>query len=109
MKFKHLAILALTFTFLLTSCRVYFEAKHNRENLDKLKIGMSRVEAIAVMGEPVKDQVYCKPNVLFYYTDTKWSDGNITSDECTPLVFEKDKLIGIGADFYKDYMQRDWK
>jgi len=25
------------------------------------------------------------------------------------MVFEKGKLIGIGADFYKDYIQRDWK
>lgn len=109
MKFKHIAVLAMTFAFLMTSCRAYYEAKGNRENLEKLKAGMSRGEVISVMGEPVKDEVYCKPNVLFYYTDSKWSDGNVTSDECTPIVFEKDKVIGIGADFYKDYIQKDWK
>ena len=105
MKFKYPAILLIIFSFFLTSC----ETTKNRENVEKLKKGMSKDEVIAVMGEPVTGEVYCKPNVLFYYTECKWSDGNITSDECTPLVFEKDKLVGIGADFYKDYVQKDWK
>lgn len=109
MKFKYPAILLIIFSFSLSSCAVYRETAKNRENVEKLKKGMSREEVVSVMGEPVKGEVYCKPNVLFYYTETKWSDGNVTSDECTPLVFEKDKLVGIGADFYKDYIQKDWK
>ncbi|MCX6986078.1 MAG: DUF3192 domain-containing protein [Lentisphaerae bacterium] len=109
MKFKHPVILLIILSFFLTSCAAYFEAKKNRENVEKLNFGMTKDEAIAVMGEPIKGEVYCKPNVLFYYTESKWSDGNMTSDECTPLVFEKDKLIGIGSDFYKDYTQKDWK
>ena len=109
MKFKHPAILLIILSFFLTSCAVYREASKNRDNVEKLKKDMSKAEVIAVMGEPVKGEVYCKPDVLFYYTGTKWSDGNTTSDECTPLVFEKDRLIGSGADFYKDYIQKDWK
>ncbi len=110
MKFKYYpVILLMVFSVSLTSCSVYREARNNRENIGKLKTDMSRDEVVAVMGEPVKGELYCKPNVLFYYTDTKWSDGNTTSDECTPLVFEKDRLIGIGADFYKDYTQKNWK
>ena len=109
MKFKYPVILLIVLSFFLTSCAAYFESHKNKENVGKLKKGMSKAEVIAVMGEPVVGEVYCKPNVLFYYTDTKWSDGNITRDECTPLVFEKDKLIGVGADFYKDYTQKDWK
>ena len=108
MKFKYPVILLMIFSVFLSSCATYYEAKQNRENVEKLKVGMSKDEVIAVMGEPVKGEVYCKPNVIFYYTETKWSDGNITSDECTPLLFEKNKLIGFGADFYKDYTQKDW-
>jgi len=109
MKFIYPAILLIILSFSLTSCAPYFEAKKNRGNVEKLTKGMPREEVLAIMGEPVKGEIYCKPNVLFYYTDSKWSDGNVTSDECTPLVFEKDKLIGVGADFYKDYSQKDWK
>ncbi|WP_351079613.1 DUF3192 domain-containing protein, partial [Shewanella sp. CAL98-MNA-CIBAN-0140] len=35
--------------------------------------------------------------VLFYATHSIHSDGKMTKDECTPLVFKNDKLVGIGA------------
>lgn len=92
--------------FLLVSCT---DAYRNRQNAEKLKIGMTKDEVVAIMGEPIKDERYCKPDVFFYYADPQWSDGNMTSDECMPLVFEKDKLVGMGKDFYKFYRQKDWK
>ena len=93
------------------SMLVFCSCSHykNLENMKSLKKGMTKKEVIAIMGDPVTGETYCKPDVLFYYTDPKWSDGNITSDECSPLVFEKDKLIGWGQEFYKDYRQKDWK
>ncbi len=100
-------ILSIAMIFFLSSCNS--EARMNKDKIETLKKGMSQGEVIAVMGEPIKNEVYCKPNVLFYYTDPKWSDGNVTHDECTPLVFENDKLIGWGVEFYKDYRQKDWK
>ncbi|MFZ2655934.1 MAG: DUF3192 domain-containing protein [Victivallales bacterium] len=89
----------------LVSCETW----RNRDNIEKLKKGMTKDEVTAVMGEPVKGEKYCLPDVFFYYTDCEWHDGNITHDECTPIVFEKDKVIGWGRDFYKDYRQKDWK
>ncbi len=38
--------------------------------------------------------------VIFYATHSIHSDGKMTKDECTPLVFENDKLIGIGDTIY---------
>ena len=35
--------------------------------------------------------------VLFYATQSILSDSKMTKDECTPLVFKNDKLVGIGA------------
>ena len=97
-----LAVIGIAF---LVSCETW----RNRDNAAKIKIGMTRDEVTSVMGDPVSGERYCKPDVFFYYTDCKWHDGNITSDECTPIVFERDKVIGIGRDFYKDYRQKDWK
>ena len=34
--------------------------------------------------------------VLFYPTHSVHSDGKMTKDECTALVFKNDKLVGIG-------------
>ena len=99
--------LAIALMLMVVSCAA--EAFRNKQNVGKLKKGMTKDEVVAVMGEPVKGEVYCMPDAMFYYTDPKWSDGNITSDECTPLVFEKDKLIGWGQEFYKEYRQKDWK
>lgn len=44
------------------------------------------------------DDVY---QVLFYATHSIHSDGKMTKDECTPLVFKNDKLIGVGDTIYK--------
>lgn len=99
----------LSFALVLLSTLVSCEASRNREKSEGLKLGMTKAEVIAIMGEPVKDEKYCRPDVLFYYAYPQWSDGAVTSDECLPLVFEKDKLIGVGREFYKDYRQKDWK
>ena len=45
--------------------------------------------------------------VLYYYTDLKATDGAITEDELTPLVFADGKLAGWGHDFLRDYRKRE--
>lgn len=78
------------------------EIDRNRENLKKLRVGMTRDEVLKVMGEPMKDQVYCTSKHWFYYTRTRWSDGMATRDECTPLVFSDEGLLtGWGLEYYK--------
>ena len=84
------------------------EAIVNLENVAKVKEGMTKEEVLSIMGKPLENEIYNKPDVWFYYTESKWSDGNRTSDECTPLVFEEGKLIGVGAEFYKKYRQKKW-
>lgn len=84
------------------------EAILNLENVAKLKEGMTKDEVLSIMGKPLEKEIYNKPDVWFYYTESKWSDGNSTSDECTPLVFEGGKLVGIGEEFYKKYRQKKW-
>ena len=80
------------------------EIVRNRGNLPKLRLGMTKDEVRAVMGNPVTGQKYCRPNIWFYYTDCKWSDSMITADECTPVVFDKDgKVCGWGREYYKNH------
>ncbi|OGV47790.1 MAG: hypothetical protein A2X49_08375 [Lentisphaerae bacterium GWF2_52_8] len=97
-----------TIAFLLSSCG-YFSSADNREKLRSLSVGMTKQEVIKIMGEPNKNEVYNTPDIWFYYTNPKWSDGAVTRDECTPLVFENDRLAGWGSDYYKvNYEFKDW-
>jgi len=109
----------------------------NRQNLLRLSIGMSKNEALNVMGTetktakvtlhqygnwaetPVENMKINSPyrneilkgkdktfEVLYYVTDVRKSDINISEDELTPLVFDNSKLIGWGWSFLNDNVQR---
>jgi outer membrane protein assembly factor BamE (lipoprotein component of BamABCDE complex) len=80
----------------------------NLNNIKLLRKGMAKTEVLAVMGDPLKDEVYNTENVWYYFTSPKWSDGVITHDECTPLFFQDGKLKGWGEAEYKKYRQRNW-
>ena len=69
---------------------------------------MSKEEVLVIMGKPLENEVYNNDNVWYYFSTSKWSDGAITHDECTPVFFEEKKLIGWGHKEYNDYKRRDW-
>jgi hypothetical protein len=97
----------------------------NRRNLLKLSVGMTKEQALAIMGHksgggrfgeptvnspykneilPGKDKTF---EVLYYYTDIESNvytanPATIPANELTPLVFDNGKLIGWGADFLED-------
>ena len=112
MKKKRLLFLfAGVLLLLLNSCGNWDpEIIKNRDNLKKIARGMSKAEVKAIMGEPLWNEVYNQPDLWFYYSDCKWSDGMITSDECTPVIFENGKVTGWGQDYYKNHCRyREWK
>jgi hypothetical protein len=92
----------------------------NRQNLLKLSIGMTKQEALNVMGtrtfktyadgtinNPYRSEILSNKEgrvfeVVHYYTDVKSLDGVITDDELTPLIFDNGKLIGWGQSFLQD-------
>jgi hypothetical protein len=93
----------------------------NCNNLDKLNADMNKDEVLKIMGDKTVDCVAGseeKPidnpykreliksgerqfEILYYYTHVKKKDRKITDDELTPLVFENEKLIGWGWDFFE--------
>ena len=75
----------------------------NLENSRNLRVGMTKAEVLKVMGEPIRDEKFCEPDIWFYYVEMVWGDGLITEDECMPLVFENGKLIGWGNQFRIDH------
>ena len=75
----------------------------NTENSRNLRVGMTKAEVLKIMGEPIRDEKFCEPDMWFYYREMVWGDGLITEDECLPLIFENGKLIGWGNNFRLDY------
>ncbi len=92
------AVLAAVFFF--TGGCAFQEAQKNLRNAEKLRAGMTKEQVLAIMGEPVQNEVYTAPDLWFYYTNPNWIDGLTTEDECMPLVFKDGKLAGWGNEYY---------
>jgi hypothetical protein len=101
----------------------------NRRNLLKLSVGMTKEQALAIMGnksgggrfgEPTVNSPYKSEilqgkdktfEVLYYYTDIKSviytaNPATITDNQLTPLVFDNGKLIGWGASFLNSNIKK---
>ena len=95
------------FVLITVSCNSSMKTRNNR-NIVKLKKGMTKQEVLAIMGEPLRGEVYNTENVWYYFVESKWSDGMITHDECIPVFFKDEKLAGWGQKEYKNSRQSNW-
>ena len=100
MKYCFLGCFAAIFLLFMTGC--YFDQYTNVEKAKQLRVDMSKEEVLAIMGEPVEVELR-SPDLWFYFIRSYWHDGMITEDECMPVVFENDKVIGWGNRFYATY------
>ena len=100
-------IIILLLSGLLTGCGAVkgLEASSNRSQLDYLKVGMTTDQVRQTMGKPYKSEFYGSKLYWFYITEWQ-SDGQTTSDEMTPLVFENDILLGWGSNFSSSSSRR---
>lgn len=76
----------------------------NRQHISRLQLGSSYQQILNRMGIAEFNEFYGKGEdnfqVLFYRTQRIESDGVTTKDECTPLVFKNDALVGWGDNAY---------
>ena len=107
---------------------------YNQANLLKVDIGVTKNKVLEVMGGVQKVQTYTSTSfmtkkesiiinnpsnrefktdsagntieILWYYTNINKADGDITKEQQTPIVLEKNAVIGIGWGFYEDYAKR---
>lgn len=100
-------IIIMLLSALLAGCGAVrgLQASANRNQLDRLKVGMTTDQVRAVMGKPYKSEFYGPKQVWFYITEWQ-SDGQTTPDEMTPLVFENDILLGWGSNFLGGNIRR---
>lgn len=97
------ALLALFAAAYGCAMNPWYTASRNIDNSKRLRVGMTKSEVLEVMGKPLADELFCKPDCWYYYIEPVWVDGLTTEDECMPLVFENGKLVGWGRGFYVRY------
>ncbi len=72
----------------------------------ELKEGSSAEYRPVTLNHPSRSQKITKGSnayeVDFYLTHIRKADGTISDDELTPLVFQDNKLIGKGWEFFKE-------
>lgn len=78
------------------------QEKNNRAAIAGLSLGSQPSMVLTLMGTPDFDERLTKADtdyrVLYYRTHRVIKDGLTTKDECTPLVFENEKLGGWGQE-----------
>ncbi|MEW9797662.1 DUF3192 domain-containing protein [Alteromonas sp. CYL-A6] len=83
--------------------------EYNKVQITKLRLGSTREEVLALLGSPditeAKMRSGTSIQVMFYRTQHVRADGLTTQDECTPLLFENEKLIAWGDGAYQSYQQ----
>ena len=107
---------------------------YNQANLLKVDLGVTKTKVLEVMGGVQKIQTYVTTSfmtkkesiiinnpfnrefktdtagntmeILWYYTNINKADGDITKEQQTPIILEKNAVVGMGWDFYEDYAKR---
>ena len=107
---------------------------YNQANLLKVDIGVTKTKVLEAMGGVQKIQTYTSTSfmtkkesiiinnpfnrefktdsagntieILWYYTNVNKADGDITKEQQTPIVLDKNAVVGMGWDFYEDYAKR---
>ena len=98
-------LLAAALVLSLCSC-TYFSQYDNRKHAEKLRLGMTKDEVLAVMGEPLRNQKYHRPDIWFYYIETRYGwDFQVTRDECLPIVFKNGVVVGWGKKYYYEVVE----
>jgi hypothetical protein len=79
--------------------------RSNQEQVNQLTLGMSADSIRTLMGVPDFTESFNQDGVtvqvLFYRTHHVKSDGKTTKDECTPLIFKQNSLVGWGDKAYQ--------
>lgn len=83
--------------------------EYNKVQITKLSLGATREEVLALLGSPditeAKMESGTTIQVMFYRTQHVRADGLTTQDECTPLLFENERLIAWGEGAYQSYLK----
>ncbi|MEO2268319.1 DUF3192 domain-containing protein [Pseudoalteromonas sp. YIC-656] len=81
------------------------QQRENREYITNLDLNSAAMTVKDALGTPDFSESFSHQGetyqVLFYATQSVKSDGKISKNECTPLVFKSGRLVSIGDSAYQ--------
>ena len=86
--------------------RLARKARLNNQNLTTLKVGMTKEEALNIMGTPHRTEVYqvknSKIELLSYLTTKASFEDHVGEKHLTPVALQDNKVIGWGRRYFDD-------
>jgi outer membrane protein assembly factor BamE (lipoprotein component of BamABCDE complex) len=84
--------------------------ERNRDAIARLDLGISQDEVISRLGAPDSSEAFSdgrfEYRLYFYRTRHRYSDGETTRDETTPLLFRDGALVGWGDEVMHEFRLR---
>ncbi len=72
----------------------------NRDYISDINVGADITRVKQALGTPDFNEIIVNNDdtytILYYRTQRKHGDGMTTKDECTPLLFLEESLVGVG-------------
>jgi hypothetical protein len=81
------------------------EAEKNRSNMLELKIGMTKEQVLAIMGNPYKTESYQIDDKIQEFWLYLTEPGVGPDSHFTPLCFENEVLKGWGRNYYDNILR----
>ena len=119
------ALVIVTFTFACGSLKYANLIEANRGNVQKMRVGMSREEAVAMLGgsevhkfgnvhvqNPWRSEGFrlkeeeTTVEILYYLTEHQKRWNKARDDELTPVVLENEILVGWGWSYLRRNLDR---
>ena len=99
---KKVIVMSMVAVF-LTGCYLYsLQAPRNRDNLNKLEVGMTKEQILQIMGKPYRREAEGQDEWLLYVTEAPLQ----RDSDLTPLLIEDGKLVGWGKNYWTTKEQR---
>ena len=82
---------------LLAAGCAFFNVDETVNNAKKLRVGMTKAEVLTIMGEPLKDESFHRPDLWYYYYKCNWMDGLYTEEvgSCCMSLLRSPSTLGL--------------
>lgn len=85
------------------------QAQWLARNMARVRLGFTKLQVVSLLGDPANAETFSLTNgavveVLFYHTPETICRVSARGEGLLPLVFQDDRLLGYGANYYKQFI-----
>jgi Protein of unknown function (DUF3192) len=85
------------------------QAQWLARNMARIRLGYNKLQVVSVLGDPANSETFSLSNgaaveVLFYHTPETICRQSARSEGLMPLVFQDDRLLGYGQNYYQQFI-----